>query len=96
MTETMLQAVLDKAGFEKDDGGEQKLPEGRTLTLYLAHSGTQLQVSRIVALTISGEIVETQDAKGETFLVSREDLFAASVAGETKDGGGTRKAGFLG
>ena len=96
MTETMFQAVLDKAGVKKGDGGRLQLPEGRALTLYLAHDGTQLQVGKVASLVVDGGMVETEDTKGEVFLLSLDDVFAASVSGEGKDGGGTRKAGFLG
>lgn len=97
MTEEMFHAVLDKAGCSKGDGGRMELPEGSTMTLYVAHDGTQLQVSRVNAVAQRGDIVETHNAKGETFLLALEDLFAASiVGGEGKDGGAGRKAGFLG
>ncbi len=97
MTEEMFHAVVDKAGCSKGDGGVLELPEGSTMTLYLAHDGTQLQVSRVTALAQKGDIVETHNAKGETFLLALADLFAASiVGGEGKDGGAGRKAGFLG
>ncbi|HHH30245.1 MAG TPA: hypothetical protein ENK57_18150 [Polyangiaceae bacterium] len=97
MTEEMFHAVVDKAGCTKGDGGRLELPDGSTMTLYLAHDGTQLQVSRVTALAQKGDIVETHNAKGETFLLALEDLFAASiVGGDAQDGGAGRKAGFLG
>jgi hypothetical protein len=95
MTESMLDAVLKKAECEKDDKGVSRLPDGRTLTLYVAHEGTQLSVGKVVALRCDDALIETTDAKGETFLLSREDLFAASVAGAGKDAD-ARKAGFIG
>jgi len=97
MTEEMFHAVLDKAGCSKGDGARMELPEGSTMTLYLAHEGTQLQVSRVTALIQNGDIVQTETAKGETFLLALEDLFAASIlGGDGKDGSPGRKAGFLG
>jgi hypothetical protein len=96
MTEEMFHAILGKADCKKESEGRMSLPEGRTMTLYLAHDGTQLQVGKVTAVKQSGDIVETENAKGETFLLSLEDLFAASIVGKGKDGGGGRKAGFLG
>jgi len=95
MTADMYHALIARAGCEKDDDGGAKLPEGRTMTLYLAHDGASLSVAKVVALTLADGVVETRDARGETFLVSLEDLFAASLSGDETRGGG-RKAGFLG
>lgn len=95
MTESMFNAVLAKAGCEQDKDGVARLPVGRTMTLYLAHQGTQLSVSKVVAVRRHEGLLETEDAKGETFLLSLEDLFAASVSGSSKSAG-ARKAGFLG
>ncbi len=95
MTEVMFKAVLDRAGCEKTKNGGAVLPDGRHLTLYVARSGTQLSVGKVVKLAISGGLVQTENVKGETFLLSIDDLFAASVSGDAKAPGG-RKAGFLG
>ncbi len=100
MTESMFNAVLSKAGCEQDKDGVARLPMGRTMTLYVAHHGTQLSVSKVVAVRRNpsggdGGLLETEDAKGETFLLSLDDVFAASVSGASKAAGG-RKAGFLG
>lgn len=95
MTEEMFHAIVGKADCKKSSDGRLSLPEGSTMTLYLAHDGTQLQVSRVTSLQQTGDVVETQNTKGETFLLSLADLFAASIVGEGTDGAG-RKAGFLG
>jgi len=94
MTENMFDTVLRKAGCERDETGLLRLPEGRTMTLYIAHDGTQLAVGKVMALKRDEALVETETVKGETFILSLEDLFAASVSGNGKSAGG-RKAGFL-
>ena len=94
MTEAMFDAVLTKAECTKDDKGVSRLPDGRTLTLYLARDGTQLAVSKVVALRLDQTLIETEDEKGESFLLSLEDLFAASVSGAGSSA--SRKAGFIG
>ncbi|MEM1032013.1 MAG: hypothetical protein AAGN82_16815 [Myxococcota bacterium] len=93
MTDEMFDAILRKAECEKK-GDHAVLPEGRTLSLYVAHGGSSLTVSRIVEVTRDGELVEARNAKGELFILTRSDVFAASVVGGSKDGP-SRKAGFL-
>ncbi|MEZ4442541.1 MAG: hypothetical protein R3B72_25835 [Polyangiaceae bacterium] len=95
MTEAMYRAILTKAGCEKGKDGVMTLPENRTLTFHLSNDGAQLSVARVVALSLSDGVVTAEDHKGEVFLLSIEDIFAASISGEGNSGG-TRKAGFLG
>jgi hypothetical protein len=95
MTADMYHVVIARAGCGKDDDGWMKLPDGRTMNLYLAHDGTSLSVDKVTFLKLVDGVVETRDGRGETFLVSLEDLFAASVSGDDTRGAG-RKAGFLG
>jgi hypothetical protein len=94
MTEQMLKNVLERCGCEPDARGRAELAEGRTLTLYASHDGVALQVTKVVELKLDAGLCEARDAKGETFLVPVEDLFAASVSGNPRSPG--RKAGFLG
>jgi hypothetical protein len=96
MTEAMFKAVVQRAEGRKTDDGVVSLPEGRTLTLYAAHDGTSLQVARVTTLSLVDGIVEARDVKGELFLLSLEDVFAASVAGDANHKKAGRKAGFLG
>ena len=94
MTETMYAALLDKAEAKKNKGGEAELPEGRTLTLYVAHQGCSMSVSRLVAVRLGKDsVLEARSNKGETYLLSLDDIFAGSIAGGSKDAA-TRTAGF--
>ena len=90
----MLESILGRAGCTSEDG-RFLLPEGRTLTLYLARDGASLQVSRVVEVVTRENVVEALDHKGEIFMLGLEDLFAASVTGDSRTGP-LRKAGFLG
>jgi hypothetical protein len=82
MTETMYTALLDKAEAKKNDDGEAELPEGRTLTLYVAHDGCSMTVSRIVALRLEqAGVVEARDNKGESYVLGLDDVFAGSISG---------------
>ena len=95
MTADMYQALIARAGCDKDEDGGATLPAGRTMTLYLAHDGASLSIAKVVSLSLADGVVETRDARGETFLVSLQDLFAASISSDDTRGSG-RKAGFLG
>jgi hypothetical protein len=96
MTETMYTTVLEKAECKKSKDGTAELPEGRTLTLYVAHDGSSMSVSRLTSLRLGqGGIIEARDAKGELYLVSIEDVYAASISGGGSKTGLSRKAGFI-
>jgi hypothetical protein len=65
------------------------------LTLYAAHDGVSLTVGKIEEVRVTGGLVRARNAKGETFLLALEDVFAAAVDAGAEGGSG-RKAGFLG
>jgi hypothetical protein len=96
MTETMYTTLLEKAEAKKGKSGEAELPEGRTITLYIAHDGCSMSVSRITTLRLEQEgLIEARDTKGETYLFALQDAFAGSIQGGSKSSP-ARKAGFLG
>ncbi len=95
MTEDMLRSLLDDIGAKRDDEGVVRLPEGQLMTLYAAHDGVSLTVAKVEALRIAHGIVRARSAKGESYFIAREDLFALSVDGGAQVQAG-RKAGFLG
>jgi hypothetical protein len=95
MTETMYTTVLEKAECKKSKDGTAELPEGRTLTLYVAHDGSSMSVGRLTGLRLAqGGIIEARDVKGELYILSLEDIYAASISGAGKSAL-SRKAGFL-
>lgn len=97
MTEEMLKAVFETAQAKADDEGASTLPEGKTLTLYAAHEGVSLTVTKVVAAKMTHGVVRAKNSRGETFLVAIEDLYAAAVDGSTEPSASrARKAGFLG
>ncbi len=93
MTEAMYTALLDKAEAKKNKSGEAELPEGRTMTLYVAHEGCSMSVSRVVGLKLDANIIEARNNKGELFVISLEDAFAGSISGGSKSSE-SRSAGF--
>jgi hypothetical protein len=95
MTETWLAELLETAQAKADGKGEHTLPEGRTLTLHVAHAGATLSVSKVETLRIKGDVVRARNARGELYLLRRDDVFAAMIDAPS-DTSASRKAGFLG
>ena len=94
MTDDMLKNVLETAGARESDGWST-LSDGRLLSLYVAHDGVSLTVQKIEAVKVAHAVVQARSAKGETFMIALEDVFAAAFdAGTTSPI--ARKAGFLG
>lgn len=95
MSEEMLKAVLEAAQATTDKDGWVTVPEGRFLTLYVAHNGAPLTVAKVEALRLVHGIVRARSVKGQTFLLSQSDVFAVAIEGGAETASG-RKAGFLG
>ena len=95
MTEEMLRTVLETAQAKADKEGSTAMPEGRHMTLYAAHAGVGLTVAKVERLRISQGTLRVRTAKGETFVLALEDVFAAAVEGGSESAT-ARKAGFLG
>ncbi|AGP36388.1 hypothetical protein WME98_43170 [Sorangium sp. So ce296] len=95
MTDDILKAALDTAEAKTDKDGWAELPEGRVLTLYAAHEGVSLPVTKIDAVLSVGGLLKARSTKGETFVLALKDVFAIALDGGGK-GAQARKAGFLG
>lgn len=95
MTEEMLKAVLETAQAKSDGDGSATLPEGRFMTLYAAHDGVSLAVSKVESVRVAHHVVRAKNAKGEVFVLAMDDLFAAMIE-PGSEGTTARKAGFLG
>jgi hypothetical protein len=95
MTEKMFEALLARSEATASKRGPATLPEGRTITLYVGRAGAALQIPRVAELRLQEALVEARNHKGELFLVALEDVYAASISAEG-EGGGLRKAGFVG
>ena len=93
MTGDHLDAILKTSHAKTDKEGWHTLPEGGTLTLYVAFNGASLTVPRVESLRVDGELLYARSAKRELFALARADVFAvaleASVTGQP-----VRRAGF--
>jgi hypothetical protein len=79
MNQEHLSAILELLSARVDKEGWSSFPDGRGLTLYVAHDGVQLTVSRVEAVVAKAGLLRARTAKGETYLLGLEDIFAASV-----------------
>ena len=90
----MLTRILTEAGAKAGKDEVRELSEGSRLTLYVAHDGASLTISRVSSLKVDGELVVAKNDKGERFFVQLADVFAAGVDA-TAAQSSARKAGFF-
>ena len=95
MTPEHFDAILKNAQAKSDGekNGFMALPEGTTLTLYVAHDGASLAVPKVESVRSDGELVYAKTSKKETFTLVRGDVFAVSMEGGA-GGSPARRAGF--
>jgi hypothetical protein len=92
MSIELIDVILKTTQAKTDKEGYATLPEGTTLTIYVARGGATLQVPRIEAVKSDGDFVFARTAKRELFVLSRGDVYAASSEGAI--GAPVRRAGF--
>lgn len=90
MTEEQFRAVLDLVGANAD-GDWLQFPEGNTVTFQVAREGVGFSVSRSTAVKSVGDLVQIRTEKGDTCVVVRDQIFAATV---DASGRAMRRAGF--
>jgi hypothetical protein len=92
MTQEHLAALLAAGEATKNADGWMGLPEGRSLTVYVASGTSTLSIGRVHALKAEHALLHARTSKGEHFIVALEDAFAGSVDAPS---GIAKKAGFL-
>ena len=92
MVGEQLQAIFKNAQAKAEKDGFTALPEGTTATLYAAHGGVALTVSRVEAIRVDDGLLTARTVKRETYMVDITDVFALAVDGATN--GPVRRAGF--
>lgn len=92
MANSHLQLLLSATGATAGEDGWLSIPDGRSLTLQLAHEGVPLTISRIRTLRERDELLEARTIQGELYLFWASDVFALVVEGPKES---TRKAGFV-
>jgi hypothetical protein len=91
MTGDHLSALLASVDAKKDDKGWTVCPEGRLLTLYAAFAGASLNVNRVEAVKVEGDLIHARTSKGEVFVIAKQDVYAGASEGPAMS---SRKAGF--
>lgn len=95
MTESMYQRVLERAEAQTPKKGPAKLPEDRTITLYVASNGASITIANVIELGLFEGMIEAKNRKGEQFILGLDNVVAAAI--HTSDERGTgRRAGFVG
>jgi len=92
MVGEQLQAIFKNAQAKAEKDGFTTLPEGTTATLYAAHNGVGLTVSRVEAVRTDAGLLTARTAKRETYMVEVADVYAVAIEGTTN--GPVRRAGF--
>jgi hypothetical protein len=92
MATDLFQTVLQSAQAKAEKDGYHVLPEGATMTFYVAKNGASMTVARVEAVKLEGNLVFARTTKRETFVMWREDVFAAACEGAL--GQPARRAGF--
>jgi hypothetical protein len=91
MKQEQLEAFLSSVSAVVTEDGWSEVPAEQHITLYAAHDGVGLTISKVEAIKPDGELVRARTRKGETYQVALSDLFAAAVEAPKN---GERKAGF--
>jgi hypothetical protein len=91
MTQDQLTAILDAISAKADKAGWSALPDGRSLTLYVAHDGVPLTVARVDTLSVKNGLARARTVKGEMYVIVLDDLFAVAAEGTPSQ---ARKPGF--
>jgi len=92
MTQDHLSALYAAAEAKKGEEGWMILPDGRSITLYVASSGATLSVSRVQGVRLDGQLLHARTNKGEHYIMALVDAYAGSVDAPSS---ATKKAGFV-
>lgn len=87
-------ASVAKTWKTTTDDGFSVLPDGSTLTVYVAHAGASLAVSRVDAYRSEGELLALRTTKRETFHVYLEHVYAISADGAAGGQSSRKPVGF--
>lgn len=92
MTDEQLSALTAAVNGKVAKDGWTVTGEGQLLTLYVAHSGASLTVSRINAFKVEGGLLLARTLREEQYALQRATVFAGAT---DSAGGSKRTAGFV-
>jgi hypothetical protein len=93
MDKAHLSALLTTAEAVEGKDGFFSIPDGKSITLYVAHDGASMSVSRTTAVKVADGVLYARTAKGETYVLSAADVYGGAIEGGTATT--ARKAGFI-
>lgn len=94
MSPEHLQEVLQLCdAADADANGFRQLPKNTTLTLYVAKDSVGLTVANVEAVSHRGHHLQARTTKGDLYVLSLDDVFAANIEGRAQSKG-ARRAGF--
>ena len=94
MTREELDLVLKTLQLKAEKDGTHNLPEESSATVYVAHDGASMSVSKVVSLRIESEMLVLRTQKKEVFVLSQKDVFAVAAEGAAGGSPARRPAGF--
>jgi hypothetical protein len=96
MTREELDLVLKHMQLKADKDGTLVLPDDSSATVYVAHDGATLSVSKVATIKAEGELLFLRTQKKEVFAIARSDVFAVAAEGAAGGQPARRPAGFTG
>ncbi|MCC6648821.1 MAG: hypothetical protein IT374_25055 [Polyangiaceae bacterium] len=92
MDQAHLATILGLAGGAAGADGFTELPDGKSITWYVAHAGASMNVSKSTACKLDGALLVARNHKGEVYVVALADVFGAALEGGSAVP--ARRAGF--
>ena len=92
MDKAHLATIIGLAGGKDGADGFTELPDGKSITWYVAHGGASMSIARSTSCKLDGALLLARSAKGELYVVELADVYAASVEGASASP--ARRAGF--
>jgi len=96
MTREELDLILKTLQLKAEKDGTLNLPDDSSATVYVAHDGASMSVSKVASIKAEGDLLFLRTQKKEVYAVARSDIFAIAVEGAAGGQPARRPAGFSG
>lgn len=93
MDKAHLATILSMASGKEGADGFSELPDGKSITWYVAHAGASMNISKTTGCKVDGSLFIARNTKGELYAVDLADVFGASIEGGSA-ASPARRAGF--
>lgn len=92
MDKAHLATIIGMAGGKEGADGFSELPDGKSITWYVAHAGASMNISKSSSCKLDGALLIVRNLKGELYVVELADVYGASIEGGSSSP--ARRAGF--